>query len=339
MSNSCKVTVLGGGSFGTALCNIIAENGNNAVLWLRDPVRAEEINKEHRNSHYLPDLVLNDKVNATTSLEEAVEGTEVVFVAVPSYSCQEIGAKLSEFISEKSIIVSTTKGTLPDQFKLMSTVLEDALPNNTIAVLSGPNLAKEIVAGQPTATVVASEDNKVIERIQALIQSPTFKVYANNDRFGVELGGTLKNIYAIISGIVEALEFGANTRAMLITRSLAEMSRFAAKLGADPMTFLGLSGVGDLIVTCTSPLSRNFQVGYALGVGKTLEQATQELGQVAEGVNTLKLIYSEAKKHDIYMPLVEGLYTILFTDTSLDQVIARLMDIPQTSDVEFSRMT
>ena len=203
------------------------------------------------------------------------------------------------------MLVSTTKGIEARTFKLMSQILEEIAPDARIGVLSGPNLAKEVADHALTATVIASEDEELCLCVQQALHGRTFRVYASADRFGVELGGALKNVYAIMSGMAAALGMGENTKSMLITRALAEMTRFAVKLGANPMTFLGLAGVGDLIVTCSSPKSRNYQVGYALGQGLSLDEAVQRLGEVAEGVNTLKVLKARAEELEVYMPLVE----------------------------------
>jgi len=336
MSPCYRIAVLGGGSFGTTLCNILAENGHRATLWLRDPQRAEEINRDHKNSYYLPQLRLHDNVVANTDLLAAVEGADLVFFSVPSSSCRSVAEQLAPCIGSKAEIISTTKGIEREQFRLMSEVLAEQFPGHPLGVLSGPNLAKEIAAKEMTATVIASESAALIEKVQAALGSQYFRVYASEDVFGVELGGALKNIYAIMSGIADALQLGANTRAMLLTRSLAEMSRFAVTLGANPLTFLGLSGVGDLIVTCSSPLSRNFQVGQALGSGKSLQQATEQLGQVAEGVNTLQLVQKKADELGVYMPLVQGLYQILYQQVPLQDAVSQLMENAQTTDVAFT---
>jgi glycerol-3-phosphate dehydrogenase (NAD(P)+) len=221
-------------------------------------------------------------------------------------------------------------------FKLMSEVLAEEIPQARIGVLSGPNLAKEIAAQQITATVIASEDEQLNTTVQALLHSGTFRVYASSDVFGVELGGALKNVYAIMAGMAAALGLGQNTISMLMTRSLAEMSRFAVQKGADPMTFLGLSGVGDLIATCMSPLSRNYRVGYELGKGRDLDEIIAELGQVAEGVNTLKFLKQQAEELNIYMPLVNGLYEIIYSAKTINEVVGGLMFAEQNRDVEFT---
>lgn len=335
MSTKKRVAVLGGGSFGTAVANMIADNNHSVCIWLRNEQQASEINLERVNSLYLPDLTLNKNVSANTELAQVVNDVDLVFMAVPSKSCREVATKLKPLLANDVGVVSLTKGIEPDSFKLMSQVVEEILPSQPLAVLSGPNLAKEIASKQLTATVVASKNAELTKTLQALLHSSYFRVYASTDMYGVELGGALKNCYAIMCGMAQALGMGQNTLGMLITRSLAEMSRFAVKLGADPMTFLGLSGVGDLVVTCMSPLSRNYRVGYALGEGKDLHDIVEELGQVAEGVNTLALVKQQSDKLDIYMPLVSGMYAILHEGASVASVVEQLMQGEQNIDVEF----
>lgn len=330
------VAVLGGGSFGTVIGNIIAANGHATTLWMRSDQRAEILNESQENPTYLPGYKLEPSLKATTDLASAVTGVDIVFVAVPSKSSREVARDLVTCIDPSTLVISTTKGIEADGFKLMSQVLAEELPNNPIGVLSGPNLAKEIAAGQITGSVIASSNPLLCETIQGLLQSGSFRVYSSSDMYGVELGGALKNVYAIMAGLGAALGVGENTIGMLLTRSLAEMSRFAVSLGADPLTFLGLAGVGDLIVTCSSPLSRNYRVGYALGEGRSLDDILAELGQVAEGVNTLKLLKDEADRREIYMPLVSGLYAILYERRTVEEVIGSMMLAEQPQDVEFS---
>ena len=243
---------------------------------------------------------------------------------------------ISSHVQPSTFIISLTKGIDKEKFKLMSQLISETFPENDVGVLSGPNLAKELSEKQITATVIASKSQQLIKRIQDLLHCSFFRVYSSNDIFGVELGGALKNIYAIISGLATGLKVGSNTHAMIMTRSLAEMSRFAVSMGANPLTFLGLSGVGDLIVTCSSSLSRNFQVGYAIGNGKSIDDATKELGQVAEGVNTLKLVVEKATELDVYMPLASGLYDLIYKNKHIDQIVENLMSGDQSSDVEFT---
>jgi glycerol-3-phosphate dehydrogenase (NAD(P)+) len=336
MHTPCRVAVLGGGSFGTAIANLIAENEHDVYLWLRSEERAEEINLQRVNKQYLPDLTLNERVKASVDLSEVVAGAEFVFVAVPSGSCRAVAQLLSKTIAPDTALISLTKGIEAETFDLMSQVLAEVLPDHPLGVMSGPNLAKEIADRQLTGTVIASKNRQLVEDVQKLLHSKSFRVYASEDMYGVELGGALKNCYAIMCGMAAALGCGQNTIAMLVTRSLAEMSRFAVELGANPMTFLGLSGVGDLIVTCMSPLSRNYRVGYALGEGKPLQSIIDELGQVAEGINTLQIVKARSQQLGIYMPLVNGMYDILHNGKSIAEVIDTLMLAEQNSDVEFA---
>ena len=336
MKTTSKVAVLGGGSFGTAIAHMIADNSHDVCLWLRNVELADEINQKHVNSRYLPDLTLNTRVTATSDLCAAVQDADFVFVAVPSGSCREVALLLKACVPSNAALISLTKGIEAQTFDLMSQVLAEVLPDNPLGVMSGPNLAKEIAERQLTGTVIASKSPTLITDVQTLLGSGYFRVYGSNDMFGVELGGALKNCYAIMCGMAKALGCGENTIGMLLTRSLAEMSRFAVTMGADPMTFLGLSGVGDLIVTCMSPLSRNYRVGFALGEGKSLEQIIDELGQVAEGVNTLQLVKVKADALGVYMPLIGGMYALLYEEKSLVDVVNALMQGEQNTDVEFA---
>ncbi|HLT64527.1 MAG TPA: NAD(P)H-dependent glycerol-3-phosphate dehydrogenase, partial [Pseudohongiella sp.] len=238
-------------------------------------------------------------------------------------------------LTPETMLISTTKGIEAGSFLLMSQVMHQEAPNAPIGVLSGPNLAGEIAKRSLTGTVIASPHEAVRQRVREVLKSDYFRVYTNDDMFGVELGGALKNIYAIIAGLSSAMGMGQNTNSMLITRSLTEMARFGRELGADPMTFLGLSGVGDLIVTCSSSLSRNFRVGLALGEGKSIQEATASVGQVAEGVNTLKQVKEKADELGVYMPLASGLYQIVYEGKPVSQVISALMSGEGALDVEY----
>jgi glycerol-3-phosphate dehydrogenase (NAD(P)+) len=331
-----KVAVIGGGSFGTVIANIIALNNNDVHFWMRSEEIAAEVNERHENPQYLPGYALSDRVVATHDMEAAVSGATVIFVAVPSTSFRHVVKQLVPYASAEAMLISTTKGIEAGTFMLMSQILAEESPGSRIGVLSGPNLAKEIAKGHLTGTVIASSDEEVRERIKELLKSGHFRVYTNDDMFGVELGGSLKNIYAIIAGMADALGMGHNTNSMLVTRSLTEMARFGRELGADPMTFLGLSGVGDLVVTCSTPLSRNFRIGQALGSGKSIEEAMAEVGQTAEGVNTVKLVAEKAEELGVYMPLATGLYRIIYEGETIRSIISSLMLSEQALDVEFA---
>ncbi len=334
MTEQQPVAVLGGGSFGTAVANLLAENGNPVLQWMRDPEQAEAMRTNRENPRYLKGIRLHDAVEPVNDLLATLQSSDLVFVALPSSALRSVLAPHAELLRGKCL-VSLTKGIEAQTFKLMSQILEEIAPQARIGVLSGPNLAREIAEHALTATVVASEDEALCQRVQDVLHGRTFRVYASADRFGVELGGALKNVYAIIAGMAVALEMGENTKSMLITRALAEMTRFAVSQGANPMTFLGLAGVGDLIVTCSSPKSRNYQVGHALGQGLSLEEAVSRLGEVAEGVNTLKVLKAKAQEVQVYMPLVAGLHAILFEGRTLAQVIEHLMRAEPKTDVDF----
>ncbi|WP_027966275.1 NAD(P)H-dependent glycerol-3-phosphate dehydrogenase [Halomonas halocynthiae] len=330
-----RVAVLGGGSFGTALASMAADNGFEVRQWMRDSALAEQINREHCNGRYLPDYAINPVVTASTDIAGVVSGAELVLVSIPSKAFRQVVRQARAYLDSEQILVSTTKGIEQDGFRLMSQVLEEETGSVRVGVLSGPNLASEVAEKQLTATVVASEDSLTRTRVQQALSCSYFRVYASNDRYGVELGGALKNIYAIAAGMAAALGTGENTRSMLMTRALAEMSRFAVAQGANPMTFLGLAGVGDLIVTCSSSLSRNYRVGFSLGQGHTLDEAVEALGQVAEGVNTVRLVRDKAHQDGVYMPLAEGLFQVLFGGVPAQEMARLLMQGDHSSDVEF----
>ena len=334
MTQQQPIAVLGGGSFGTAIANLLAENGQQVLQWMRDPEQAAAMRTNRENPRYLKGIKIHSGVQPVTDLQAAVEQCELIFVALPSSALRSVLQPLAALLAGKSL-VSLTKGIEAQSFKLMSQIIEEVVPDAHIGVLSGPNLAREVAEHALTATVVASSDEALCLRVQAVLHGPRFRVYASQDRFGVELGGALKNVYAIIAGMAVALGMGENTKSMLITRALAEMTRFAVKLGANPMTFLGLAGVGDLIVTCSSAKSRNYQVGFALGQGLSLEDAVARLGEVAEGVNTLRVLKAKAQDLEVYMPLVAGLHAILFEGRTLAQVIELLMRADAKTDVDF----
>lgn len=335
MAKRPVVAVLGGGSFGTVLANIVAGNGYECRLWLRDETEAADTHSKRVNKKYLPNLELDQGLEITSDLKLSSSSADVILIAVPSSSVREVASAVAAWAREEAVIVSATKGIEPDSELLMSEVIAQELPGHPIGVLSGPNLAIEIAQGHLTGSVIASRDPKVCEITQEVMASTNFRVYSNSDVMGVELAGVLKNIYAIFSGVAAGRGGGANTVSMMMTRGLAEMCRFASALGANPTTFLGLAGVGDLIATCSSELSRNFQVGKKVGEGKSLEQAVAEVGQTAEGVNTVKVIVKEAERMGVDMPLAFGLCEILFNGKTLDDLVNSLMSRDQKEDVEY----
>lgn len=303
---------------------------------MRDPKQAEDIIATGENKRYLPGHKLSERITPTIDMAEAAKDRELIIVTVPSDSFRTVCLSLAPHVTARDMIVSGTKGIEGDGFVLMSQIIAAETGCGAVGAISGPNLAEEMAQGHYTGTVIASDNDELCARAQRLLHSETFRVYASSDCFGVELAGSLKNIYAIVCGLATGLQVGQNTISMLVTRSLAEMSRFAVSMGANPFTFLGLAGVGDLMATCTSPLSRNFQLGHKLAEGRTLDQAVEELGKLAEGVNTLKVVHAKSAELGVYMPLVEGLYRVVFEDQPITSVISGLMGSEQGNDVEFA---
>ncbi|WP_445115776.1 NAD(P)H-dependent glycerol-3-phosphate dehydrogenase [Acinetobacter sp. WZC-1] len=329
-----RITVLGGGSFGTAMANIAVRNGCDTMIWIRDQSVAQEMNASHVNRRYLPDYPLEPALCAESDLKKAVCNRDIILVAIPSHSFRDVLRQIRPYISAQAVI-SLTKGVEAQTFSFMSDIIREELPEVPYGVLSGPNLAKEIMAGMPAGTVIASHSELVRYAVQQALHSALFRVFGSDDVHGVELGGALKNIYAVAMGMAAAYKVGENTKSMILTRALAEMSRFAVKLGANPLTFLGLSGVGDLFATCNSPLSRNYQMGFALGSGKSLDQATKELGQTAEGINTIIQVAARARELEVYMPITTALHEVIFEGAPPLNIAISLMKSGHRSDVEF----
>lgn len=335
MENSKSVAVLGGGSFGTVLANLAASNGYNVSLWVRDSEQALRINSEGANTTYHPELKLSKNITASDNLKEVLNNKSIIFIATPSIVFEQIVIRVSDYIDEKPYLVSCTKGILDDPFRPLSEIISSKL-KNTIGVLSGPNLAKEIADEKIAGTVIASPDESLINIVKSVLSSETFKIYSSKDMQGVEMAGALKNIYAVICGVAESLKVGENAIGLILTRSMAEMSRFAVAKGANPITFLGLSGMGDLVATCMSTLSRNYQLGFNIGSGMSLSKAKESVGQVAEGVRTLEVVLKESSKLNIKMPLVESMYNIIYNNASPNTLIDDLINNPNEVDVEFN---
>ena len=335
MNTYKKIAVLGGGSFGTVLANLAASNGHNVSLWVRDSDQALRINSDGANTVYHPELKLSENILATDSLEEVLKDASMVFIATPSIIFEQIIKRISNLIEDDSYIISCTKGILGNPFRPLSEIIRERV-ENTLGVLSGPNLAKEIADKKVAGSVIASSDNELINSVKSALSSQTFKIYSSDDMQGVEFAGALKNIYAIICGMADSLEVGENALGLILTRSMAEMSRFAVAKGANPMTFLGLAGMGDLVATCTSKLSRNYQLGYNLGKGMKIDEAKENIGQVAEGIRTLEVIKIESIELGIKMPLVESLYNIIYLELSPSALISDLVNNPNEVDVEFT---
>ena len=339
MTAKKQVAVLGGGSFGTVLANIAASNGYQVSLWVRDAEQALRINSEGANATYHPELKLSDNITADDDLASVVTDAQFILVATPSIIFEEVISRLEPLINSSVTVISCTKGIKPKPFRTMTDIITQYLGHivgDKVGALSGPNLAKEIAEEKVAGTVIALDNQGIANEVKAMLSSNTFKVFSSQDMQGVELAGALKNIYAICCGIAHAKLVGENALGFIVTRSMAEMSRFAVAKGANPITFLGLAGMGDLMATCTSKLSRNFQLGELIAEDLSLLEAKERVGQVAEGARTLEVVYQEARKMNVSMPLVNSLYEILYSDASSDQLIQDLLDHPNEVDVEFT---
>ncbi len=329
-----KVAILGAGSWGTALATLLPDV-ETIHLWARNPVLADDITASSENSRYLSGVILRPNTFATSDLSLALCDAEVVVVAVPSSGIRHTISEAANYFNPDALLVSASKGLEDNTGFRMSEVIVDSLAetagldrNATIqrtVALSGPNLAMEIANGVPTASVAASVSIEAAERCQQLFMGPTFRVYSSTDVIGVELAGAMKNVIAIGAGVCEGIGFGDNSKAALLTRGLAEITRLGVVLGANPVTFLGLAGVGDLIATCSSKLSRNFRVGIGLGEKKSLDEVLAGIGQVAEGVPTTKAIYNLANKVGVEMPICEALHNAIFNHADIRETISDLM--------------
>ncbi|MER1985446.1 MAG: NAD(P)H-dependent glycerol-3-phosphate dehydrogenase [Solibacillus sp.] len=332
-----NVTILGAGSWGTALAIVLAENGHNTLLWTHRADQAAEINGQQTNKKYLPNTVLPANLVATSSLAEAARHAKTIVVAVPTKAIREVCGNLNALMSEQALFVHVSKGIEPDSLLRISELMKESMRADLIeeiVVLSGPSHAEEVVLQHPTTVTAACANLAAAERVQDLFMSQYFRVYTNDDIVGVEIGGALKNVIALAAGITDGLNYGDNAKAALITRGLAEITRLGVKMGGNPFTFAGLTGMGDLIVTCTSVHSRNWRAGNLLGKGMNLEQVLDEMGMVVEGVRTTKAAYQLAQKYDVAMPITSALYEVLFTDKEPKQAVDQLMIRMKKSEID-----
>ncbi len=319
------VTVLGAGSWGAALSLVLARNGHLVSQWVWDPAQADVMRETGWNP-FLPGHALPENLRLCTSMEDALTDAEFVVFVTISTAASDVAAELKRFLKPGIPVISATKGLNCETGLTISQTLECTLGvANPVAAISGPNLAPEIARGVPSATVAACVDETVAHQVQALLMSHALRVYTNEDVIGVELAGALKNVIAIAAGICDGMGFGDNTKAALLTRGLAEITRLGVKIGAKPSTFIGLAGVGDLITTCASPLSRNRRVGLGLGEGRNLDDVVQEIGQVAEGIPTTRAAYNLALRHNTPMPITEQVYQVLFQCKDPHTAVADLM--------------
>ncbi len=323
-----KATVFGAGSFGTAIASVLAHTFDEVILWGRDPATIAALNEQHENPGYLPGLKLSPKIRGTTDLQEAAQGAELVAVATPSQATRDLMSKVATFVPSHVPVVSVAKGIENDTLLTMTEVLEQCLPESyhpSIAVLSGPSFAKEMVLGMPTVVTIASRWEKTAKKAQALFSSEKFRAYTSTDVVGVQVGGSLKNVIAIAAGMGDGMALGHNTRAAIITRGLAEISRIAMRMGANPLTLSGLAGMGDLVLTCTGELSRNRKVGMELGKGRSLDEILKEMKQVAEGVKTAKSAKDLSTKLGVELPICDQVYRIAYEGKSPKAAVLDLM--------------
>ncbi len=331
------VAVLGAGSWGTALAIVLADNGHDVRLWGQRQEQMDEINEKHTNEKYLPNIHLPEAIVGYVDLAKALEGIETVVLAVPTKAIRDVLQRVRTCIERPITIVSVSKGIEPDTHKRISEIIEEEMGERLqdVVVLSGPSHAEEVSLRHPTTVAVSSKNMDAAERIQDLFMNHQyFRVYTNPDLIGVEIGGALKNIIALAAGITDGLGYGDNAKAALMTRGLAEMARLGSRLGANPLTFAGLTGIGDLIVTCTSVHSRNWRAGNMLGKGYALDDVLANMGMVVEGVRTTKAAYQLAKKMNVDMPITNALYDVLFNGKDVKSAVDSLMARGKTSELE-----
>ncbi len=329
-----KLAVLGAGSWGTANAISLSKKGYKVDLWTRNIELLDSINSTRENSTYLPGVKLPQNIRASNDIESCCKDSEIIVLGTPSHAIRETVSTIKSFITSKQVIVSLAKGIENDSLCRMSEIIFEYLPKNPIAILSGPNHAEEVARDIPSATVVSSPYKKIAQYVQEVFMTSRLRVYTNPDIIGVELGGSIKNVIALGAGICDGLGFGDNTKAALMTRGIVEISRLGVSLGARQCTFSGLSGIGDLIVTCTSMHSRNRKAGIAIGKGETLDEVLQSTKMVVEGVRTTKSAYNLAIRSGVEMPITEEIYRVLFENANVKDSVLNLMLRNKTHEME-----
>lgn len=331
-----KASIIGAGSWGTALAQVISENGISTSLWARRKEQAKDINKSRENKEYLPGAKISSDIFVSDELKRVASNADLVVLAVPSQAMRKTARNIKNFIRDDSIIISASKGIEISSLSRMSEVLKEELPTNKdyIVALSGPSHAEEVIRGLPTAVVVASDNKVIMEKVQNVFMNGNFRVYTNEDIVGVELGGALKNVIAVCTGISDGLGFGDNTKAAIMTRGITEIARLGVKLGAHPATFAGLSGIGDLIVTCNSQHSRNRRAGIKIGQGMTAKEVIGSTKMIVEGINTTKAAFLLANKLNIEMPITAQAYQIIFENKDPKTAVHNLMNRRGKKEIE-----
>ncbi len=327
-STALRATVIGAGAWGTALATVLVEGDHQVTIWAYEPEVAADINDNHANSVYLPDIDLPEELVATSDLKAAVEDAELILSVCPAQHLRTLATQWIPYARPDAIVVVASKGIETGTGMLLSEVLDDVLPptmRRRVAFLSGPSFAREVAAGLPTVVVVAAEEEALAEQVQHTFARPTFRTYRSTDVVGVEVAGALKNVMAIATGICDGMDLGHNARAAILTRGLLELTRMAVKLGADPITMMGLAGMGDLVLTCTGDLSRNRTLGKALGSGRSVADVLGGQPQVVEGVATAKAAYHLARKLGVDTPIVDEVYGVLYENADIAGAVERLM--------------
>ena len=329
-----KICVLGAGSWGSALALVLAKKGYEVSMWTLNEEQANKINKTRENIDYLPGVLFPNNIVVTTDLEETVVDSKIIVLAVPSQAIRSVSKQIKPFVKDEQILVDVAKGLEKGSGLRLSEVCEQELPKNPYVTLSGPSHAEEVAKDIPTTVVVASQDLEIAQIVQDIFMSPKFRVYTNPDIVGVELGGALKNIIAFGAGICDGLGYGDNAKAALMTRGISEIGRLGAAMGANLSTFAGLSGIGDLIVTCTSMHSRNRRAGILIGQGKNLEETLEEVKMVVEGITATEVAYEVAKELNIDMPITNAIYSVLHNGSNPNEVVIELMMRNKTHEME-----
>ena len=323
-----RVAVIGAGGWGTALATLLVTIGHRVCLWVRRPALCEELRTTQENRTYLPGVLLPESLTYSGSFSEAANKADVIVLSIPSHVIRMIIRQLAAALSETSILVSTAKGIEEETLQTVTSVLRDELPvslHSQLAVLSGPSFATDVARGQPTAVTVAAEQEAIATAVQQAFSSARFRVYTTTDVVGVEVGGAVKNVIAIAAGVSDGLGYGHSARAALITRGLAEITRLAVRMGANPQTLPGLSGMGDLVLTCTSNLSRNYTVGVRVGRGEKIADLLAGMTTVAEGIRTCRSVFSLAQRLGVEMPIVEQVYALLYAEKPAQQIVTALL--------------
>lgn len=320
-----RITLLGGGSWGTALAKLLSENGHMVTVWLRDEEQCRELTTERENKKYLPGVIIPDNIVFTSQINESLKDAEYILIVTPTQKIRSVLKQINSEYKKNKIIINASKGIEMGTMCLVSDIVREETEDCIFADLTGPSIAKEVVAKMPTAITVACEDKKVASEIQDMFMSSYFRVYTNDDVVGAELGGALKNIIALGAGISDGIGYGDNAKAALMNRGIVEIARLGIAMGADVETFFGLSGIGDLMVTCMSKFSRNWNAGYLIGQGYSKEEAAKKVGMVVEGISTTYAAYELSKKLNVEMPIVNAMYDLLQNNADVKETVNKLM--------------